>query len=58
MMFHAETEDGGKLAYIASQVQAEGLAGLVNLLAAAGSRWIAGRDDCELLAIIAQMARG
>lgn len=58
LMFHAETEDGGKLAYIASQVQAEGLAGIVNLLVAAGSVWIAGRDDCEPLALIARMAEG
>jgi Protein of unknown function (DUF4238) len=58
MMFHAETEDGGKLAYISSQVQAEGLAGLVNVLVAAGSPWIAGRDDCELLALIAQTVGG
>jgi hypothetical protein len=58
LMFHAETEDGGKLAFIASQVQAEGLAGIVNLLVAAGSVWIAGRDDCEPLALIARMAEG
>jgi Protein of unknown function (DUF4238) len=58
LMFHAETEDGGKLAYVASQVQAEGLAGIVNLLVTARSPWIAGRDDCELLALIARLAGG
>jgi hypothetical protein len=55
MMFHAETDDGCKSAYIASQVQAEGLSGVVNLLVTAGSPWIAGRDDCELLTLIARM---
>jgi hypothetical protein len=56
LMFHAETDDGGKLAYIASQVPPEGLAGIVNLLVAAASPWIAGRDDCELLALITRMS--
>jgi hypothetical protein len=56
LMFHAETEDGGKLAYIASRVPDEGIAGLVNLLVTAGSSWVAGRDDCELLALLARTA--
>lgn len=56
LMFHAETDDGGKFAYIASQVQAEGLAGVANVLVAGASPWVAGRDDCELLALMARMA--
>ena len=58
LMFHAETDDGGKLAYIASQVPPEGLAGMVNLLVTARSPWIAGRDDCDLLTLITRMAEG
>jgi hypothetical protein len=52
LMFHADRDDGGKLAYITSQVQAEGLADLVNIVATGTSAWIAGRDDCELLNIL------
>jgi hypothetical protein len=55
LMFHAETDDGGKLAYIASQVQAEGLAGIVNLIVTGASPWVAGRDDCELLELLSRM---
>lgn len=58
MMFHADRDDGGKLAYIASQVPPEGLAGVVNIIVAGASPWIAGRDDCELLALVSQMAGG
>ncbi len=52
LMTHAETDDGGKLAYIASQVPAMALAGLTNLLVTASSSWIAGRDDCETLTVL------
>ncbi len=58
LMFHAETDDGGKLAYIASQVPPEGLAGVMNILVAGASPWIAGRDDCELMALVTRMVEG
>jgi hypothetical protein len=58
LMFNADTDDGGKLAYMTSQVQPEGLAGLMNILVAAGSAWVAGRDDCELLRLLAGASRG
>jgi hypothetical protein len=54
LMFNADTDGGGKLAYMTSQVQAEGLAGLMNILVAVGSAWVAGRDDCELLRLLAE----
>ena len=56
LMFNPDTEDGGKLAYITSQVQPERLAGLMNLIVAAGSAWVAGRDDCEVLSLLVQSA--
>jgi hypothetical protein len=56
LMFNPDTEDGGKLAHITSQVQPEGLAGLMNLIVAAGSAWVAGRDDCEVLSLLVQSA--
>jgi hypothetical protein len=52
LMSHADRDDGGKLAYISSQVPAEGLAGITNLIVAASSSWIAGRDDCEVLNVL------
>jgi hypothetical protein len=56
MMFNADTDDGGKSGFIASQVQAEGLAGVVNILATGSSTWVAGRDDCEFLSLIVKSA--
>ncbi len=56
MMFNADTADGGKSGFIASQVQAEGLAGAVNILATGTSAWVAGRDDCEFLSLIVKSA--
>jgi hypothetical protein len=56
MMFNADTADGGKSGFIASQVQAEGLAGVVNILATGSSNWVAGRDDCEFLSLIVKSA--
>ncbi len=58
LMFNADTDNGGKLAYMASQVQPEGLAGLMNVLVAVGSEWVAGRDDCELLRLLAESVEG
>ena len=52
LMFHAERDDGAKLAYITSQVPAEGLAGIVNIIVTGASAWIAGRDDCDLLNLL------
>jgi hypothetical protein len=51
LMFHADREDGAKLAFIASQLQPEALAGLTNIVVTGGSSWLAGRDDCKLLAL-------
>jgi hypothetical protein len=56
LMFNADTDDGGKLAWMTSQVQPEGLAGLMNILVAVGSAWVAGRDDCDLLKLLAESA--
>jgi hypothetical protein len=56
MMFNADTDDGGKSAFITSQVPAEGLAGVVNILATGSSEWVAGRDDCEFLSLIVKSA--
>lgn len=56
MMFNADTDDGGKSAFITSQVPAEGLAGVVNILATGNSLWVAGRDDCEFLSLIVKSA--
>lgn len=58
LMTHAESENGGKLTYGASQVPDAGLAGIVNLIVAASSAWIAGRDDCELLELLARTSGG
>lgn len=58
LMFNADTDDGGKLAYMASQVQPEGLAGLMNILVTVGSEWVAGRDDCELLRLLTESVEG
>lgn len=57
MMFNADTNDGGKSAFITSQVPAEGLAGAVNILATGHSEWVAGRDDCEFLSLVVKSAR-
>jgi hypothetical protein len=54
LMFNPDTEAGGKLAVITAKVQADALAGLMNLLVTGGSAWVAGRDDCELLSLQAQ----
>ncbi len=56
MMFNADTDDGGKSAFITSQVPAEGLAGVVNILVTGRSEWVAGRDDCEFLSLIVKGA--
>ncbi len=56
MMFNADTDDGGKSAFITSQVPAEGLVGVVNILATGASEWVAGRDDCEFLSLIVKSA--
>lgn len=56
MMFNADTDDGGKSAFITSQVPAEGLAGVVNVLTTGDSEWVAGRDDCEFLSLIVKSA--
>jgi len=56
MMFNADIDDGSKSGFIASQVQAEGLAGGVNILATGSSVWVAGRDDCEFLSLIVKSA--
>ena len=53
LMFNPDIESGGKLAWIASQVHAEGLAGAVNIMVAKSSTWLAGRDDCQILALLA-----
>jgi hypothetical protein len=54
LMFNAETDDGGKLALITSQGRAEGLADLMNACVAGASAWVAGRDDCEVLRLLAE----
>jgi hypothetical protein len=56
MMFNADTDDGGKSAFITSQVPAEGLAGVINILATGSSEWVAGREDCEFLSLIVKSA--
>jgi len=58
LMFNADTDDGGKLAYMTSQVQPEGLAGLMNMLVAVGSAWVAGRDDCDLMGLLVESVPG
>jgi len=56
MMFNADTDDGGKSAFVTSRVPAEALAGVVNVLATGSSLWVAGRDDCEFMALIVKSA--
>jgi hypothetical protein len=56
MMFNADKDDGGKAAYIASQVPPEGLAGVVNLLVGGSSVWLAGREDCKMLGLFVDSA--
>jgi hypothetical protein len=55
---HAESEAGGKLTYTASQVPDAGLAGIVNVIVAGSSAWIAGRVDCELLELLVRTSGG
>jgi hypothetical protein len=54
LMPNADTDDGERLFLLASQVRAEGLAALMNVCVAGASAWIAGRDDCELLRLVAE----
>lgn len=54
VMFNPDSEEGAKLAFVTSQVAGFALAGVVNTLVIGGSRWIAGRDDCELLTLLAR----
>jgi hypothetical protein len=54
LMFNPDSEEGAKLAFVTSQVAGFALAGVVNTLVIGGSRWIAGRDDCELLEVLAR----
>lgn len=58
LMTHAESDNGGKLIYTASQVPDAGLAGIVNMIVTASSAWIAGRDDCELLDLLVGTSGG
>ncbi len=58
LMTHAESEAAGKLTYTASQVSDAALAGIVNLIVAGSSPWIARRDDCELLALLVRTSGG
>jgi hypothetical protein len=56
LMFHADRDEGGKAAFIASQIQPEGLAGAVNATVSGSSEWVAGRDDCQMLSLLVQSA--
>jgi hypothetical protein len=53
LMFNPDTDDGGKLAWQASRVRPEGIAGALNIMVGKNSSWLAGRDDSRLLALIA-----
>jgi hypothetical protein len=52
LMFNPDTDEGAKLLWMSSQLPAEALAGVVDIRLAAGSRWIAGRDDSDLLQLL------
>jgi hypothetical protein len=54
LMFNADANDGGKLAFITSEVEPRGLAGLMNICVVGASEWVAGREDCELLKLLAE----
>jgi Protein of unknown function (DUF4238) len=54
LMPNADTDDGEKLFLLASQVKPESLAALMNVCVAGASAWVAGRDDCELLRLLAE----
>ena len=58
LMFNADTDDGGKLAFITSEVEPSALAGLINICVVGASEWVAGRDDCELLRMLAEASVG
>ena len=56
LMMNPDLEESGKLAWMVSQIDAEALGGIMNILVAAGSRWIAGRDDLDFVALMSSVA--